>query len=402
MSPVLCRAVGAPTSGLERTRPVLTVRLDAVAHNTRVLTAAAHRLMAVVKADGFGLGAVDVARTALGNGASTLGVATLAEAVELRDAGLTAPVLSWLDAPGTDYADAVVHDVDVAVPSVEHLAGAASAGRRLGRALDVHLFLDCGTARDGCPPVLWPALCAAARRAERDGAVRVVGVMGHLALAASPVATENVEAALRFRRGVEQARAAGLRPVVRHLGATAAVLGLRGVAFDLSRVGAGLVGIDPTGRYPVLRGTARVTAPVVQVRDVGAGTGVGYDHTYRTGDPTRLALLPLGYADGLPVAASGRAEVLVHGRRRPLVGRLSMDQVVVDVGALDVRPGDVVTVIGTGGDPRDPAPTLGEWAAWAGTVPHELLTGLGRRLVRHVVPAVPSSPPSSYDLQEIA
>lgn len=399
MSQALRAACVVAATPLERTRPVLTVHLDAVAHNARVLTTAARRLMAVVKADGFGLGAADVARTTLAHGASSLGVATLAEAVGLREAGLTAPLLAWLDAPGTDYAEAVVHGVDVAVPSAEHLAGVASAARRLGRPLDVHLFLDCGTARDGCPPELWAALCAAARRAELDGTVRVVGVMGHLARAATPGATENVEAALRFRRGVEQARAAGLRPTLRHLGATAAVLGLRGVAFDLSRVGAGLVGIDPTGRYPVLRGAVRLTAPVVQVRDVDAGVGVGYDHTFRTAAPTRLALLPLGYADGLPVTASGRAEVLVHGRRRPVVGRFSMDQVVVDVGTLDVRPGDVATVLGTGDDPRDPAPTLAEWAGWAGTVPHELLTGLGRRLVRHVVPAtVPSSPSRTQEI----
>ncbi|MBD7917431.1 alanine racemase [Cellulomonas sp. Sa3CUA2] len=386
MSTTVCPPGTAPVTPVARTRPVLTVRLDAVAHNTRVLAASARRLMAVVKADGFGLGAVDVARTALAHGARALGVTTLAEAVELRLAGVRAPVLSWLDAPGADLSDAVLHGVDVAVPSLAHLDAAASAARRLGRVVDVHLYLDTGTARDGCPPELWPALCAAARRAELAGTVRVVGVMGHLACAAGLDAAANAAATARFVRGVAQARAAGLRPVLRHLGATAAVLGLPGTAFDLSRVGAGLVGIDPTGRYPVLRAAAQVTAPVVQVRDVGAGVGVGYDHTYRTTARTRLALLPLGYADGLPVSASGHAEVLVHGRRRPLAGRVSMDQVVVDVGDLPVQPGDVATVIGTG---DDPAPTLTEWAGWAGTLPHELLTGLGRRLVRRVVPASP-------------
>jgi len=378
-------------AAVDRTRPVLTVRLDAVAHNTRVLAGSARRLMAVVKADGFGLGAVDVARTALANGADTLGVATLAEAVELRLAGVDAPLLSWLDAPGADLSDAVLHGVDVAVPSIAHLDAAVSAARRPGRVVDVHLYLDCGAARDGCPPELWPGLCAAARRAELAGAVRVVGVMGHLACAAGLDVDANAAATVRFVRGVEHAHAAGLRPSVRHLGATAAVLGLPAARFDLSRVGAGLVGIDPTGRFPVLRAAAQVTAPVVQVRDVGAGVGVGYDHTYVTTAPTRLALLPLGYADGLPVTASGHAEVLVHGRRRPLAGRVSMDQVVVDVGDLPVQPGDVVTVIGTG---DDAAPTLAEWAGWAGTLPHELLTGLGRRLVRRVVPAPLTSLPS--------
>ncbi|SFK14095.1 alanine racemase [Cellulomonas sp. KH9] len=397
MSATLCPTDPCPDAAVARTRPVLTVRLDAVAHNARVLAGSARRLMAVVKADGFGLGAEAVARTALAHGASALGVATLTEAAELRLAGLTAPLLAWLTAPGDDLSDAVLHGVDVAVPGVTHLRAAASAARRLGRVVRVHLYLDCGAARDGCPPELWPALCAAARRAELDGTVRVVGVMGHLPCAASLDPAGNAAARARFVRGVRHAHAAGLRPRLRHLGATAAVLGLPDTVFDLSRVGAGLVGIDPTGRYPVLRGAARVTAPVVQVRDVGAGVGVGYDHTYRTPAPTRLALLPLGYADGLPVAASGRAEVLVHGRRRPLVGRVSMDQVVVDVGDLPVRLGDVVTVVGTGDDDPTadgaPAPTLTEWAAWAGTLPHELLTGLGRRLVRRTVPAGAHVPP---------
>ena len=387
MSATLCPPDTGPVAAVARTRPVLTVRLDAVAHNTRVLAGSARRLMAVVKADGFGLGAVSIGRTALAHGATALGVATLAEAVELRLAGLTAPLLSWLHAPGADLSDAVRHGVDVAVPGVAHLEAAVSAARRHGRVVDVHLYLDCGTARDGCPPELWPDLCAAARRAELDGTVRVVGIMGHLACAASLDPVGNAVATSRFVRGARLAHAAGLRPRLRHLGATAAVLGLPGTHFDLSRVGAGLVGIDPTGRYPVLRGAAQVTAPVVQVRDVGAGVGVGYDHTYRTAAATRLALLPLGYADGLPVTASGRAEVLVHGHRRPLVGRVSMDQVVVDVGALPVQPGDVVTVIGTGDEPGSDAPTLREWASWADTLPHELLTGLGRRLVRHVIPA---------------
>lgn len=390
MSTTLCEPRTGPVATLAATRPVLTVRLDAVAHNTRVLAPSARRLMAVVKADGFGLGAVDVARTALAHGADALGVATLAEAVELRTVGVDAPLLSWLDAPGADLSDAVLHGIDVAVPSLAHLEAAVSAARRTGRALGVHLYLDCGTARDGCPPETWPALCAAAWRAELSGAVRVVGVMGHLACAASLDPEANADATARFAHGVARARAAGLRPALRHLGATAAVLGLPATRFDLSRVGAGLVGIDPTGRFPVLRAAAQVTAPVVQVRDVGADVGVGYDHTYRTSGPTRLALLPLGYADGLPVTASGRAEVLVHGHRRPLAGRVSMDQVVVDVGDLPVRAGDVVTVIGTG---DDLAPTLTEWAGWAGTLPHELLTGLGRRLVRHVVPAPPSATP---------
>lgn len=370
-------------------RPVLTVLLDAVAHNTRELARRAPRLMAVVKADGFNLGAADVARTALAHGAGSLGVTTLAEAAALRAEGLTAPVLSWLDAPGSDLDPAVLHTVDLAVPSTVHLAAVRATALRLGRAVQVHLYLDCGTARDGCPPELWADLCTAAAEAERVGAVRVVGVMGHLACAADPTSPENAAAVRLFTQGVAVAHAAGLRPTLRHLAATAGVLGVPDATFDLARVGAGLVGIDPSGGTGVLRDVVQLTAPVVQVRDVPAGTGVGYDHAYRTPAPTRLALLALGYADGLPVAASGRAEVLLHGRRRPVVGRISMDQVVVDVGDAPVRTGDLATVIGTDPAPAsgEAAPTLAEWAAWSGTLPHEVLTGLGPRLVRRTLPA---------------
>ncbi|KSW29844.1 alanine racemase [Cellulomonas sp. B6] len=383
-----------------RARPVLTVRLDAVAHNTRLLAARAPHLMAVVKADGFGLGAVDLARTALAHGARSLGVTTLTEASALRAAGVTAPVLSWLDAPDADLTPAVLLGVDLAVPDLAHLDAVRATARRLRRSVMVHLYLDCGTARDGCPPEQWARLCAAAADAEREGTVHVVGVMGHLACAADPDDPENAAALARLTHGVAQASAAGLHPAVRHLAATAGVLGVPGSVLDLVRVGAGLAGIDPSGRTSVLRDVAHVTAPVVQVRDVPAGTGVGYDHAHRTSAPTRLALLPLGYADGLPVQASGRAEVLLHGRRRPLVGRISMDQVVVDAGDLPVAPGDVATVIGADapapGGADEPAPTLAEWARWADSLPHAILTGLGARLERRTVAA----PSAGTDLQE--
>jgi len=358
----------------------LTVDLAAVARNTRTLAdRAAGELMAVVKADGFGHGAVDVARTALAHGATRLGVTGLAEAFALRDAGLVVPVLSWLNPVDADFPAALARDVDVAVPSLQHLAAvAAGPGRHR-----IHLHVDAGMARDGAEPEEWAALCRAARRAEQRGEVEVVGVMGHLGCADRPGDPCNALARRRFAWAVEVARSAGLRPRDRHLAATAATLTDARTHHTMSRVGAGLVGIDPSGTT-ALAPAMTLTAPVVQVRRVRAGTVVGYGHTHRTTAPTHLGLIPVGYADGLPRVASGRAEVLVRGRRRPLVGRISMDQAVVDLGPTGADPGDTVTVFGPG---TAGEPTVAEWAAWSDTIEHEIVTGIGARVARRALAA---------------
>jgi alanine racemase len=363
----------------------LEVDLTAVAANTRLLARrATGELMAVVKADGFGHGAADVARTALAHGATRLGVTSVEEALALRQAGLVAPILSWLNPVDADFSAAVAAGVDLAVPGREHLDAVASAapGARL------HLHLDTGMARDGAAPGDWAGLCRAARRAERTGRVRVVGVMGHLANADVPGDPANSSGRTRFAWGMEVARACGLRPVDRHLAATAATLTDPLSHHTMSRVGAGLVGIDPSGTT-ALRPALTLTAPLVSVRRVRAGTPVGYGHTWLAPSTTWLGLVPVGYADGLPRTASGHAEVQVRGVRRPLVGLLSMDMAVVDLGDCGATPGEPVTVFGPGDDGE---PTVAEWAAWAGTIEHEIVTGLGPRLRlrRRVAPALRS------------
>ena len=355
----------------------LDVDLGAVAHNTRLLASrASGELMAVVKADGFGHGAVDVARTALAHGATRLGVTSLEEAWPLLDADLGVPVLSWLNPVDADFATATARGVEVAVPSLPHLAAVAAAPGRTR----IHLHVDAGMARDGADPASWALLCRTARRAEQRGEVEVVGVMGHLGCAADPADDCNALARTRFVWALEHARAAGLRPRDRHLAATAATLTDPRSHHTMSRVGAGLVGIDPSGTT-ALRPAMTLTAPVVSVRRVRAGTPVGYGHAHRTDRATHLALVPLGYADGLPRAAAGRAEVLVRGVRRPVVGQLSMDQLVVDLGDRGVDLGETVTVFGPG-DHGEPA--VAEWAAWAGTIEHDVVTGIGARVARRI------------------
>ena len=364
------------------TRPaaaLLTADLEAVAANTRLFAGRSDAaIMAVVKADGFGHGAVEMARTALDNGAAWLGVTSIDEALQLRAAGLRAPTLSWLNAVDADWSTAVDADIDLGVASRQHLEAVSAAD---GRAR-VHLQLDTGMARDGAEPSAWPELCRAARLAELAGRVDVAGVMGHLGCAADAVDPCNGLGRRRFAWGVQVARGLSLRPRWRHLAATASTLNDPRSHYDLCRIGAGLVGIDPS-RTTRLQGAMTLSAPVVSARRVRTGTPVGYGHTWTAPAATWLALLPLGYADGLPRIASGRAEVQVRGRRRPLVGTISMDQVVVDLGDEPVPPGETVTIFGPG---RHGEPTVADWARWAGTIEHEIVTGIGRRVRRSLRP----------------
>jgi alanine racemase len=246
-------------------------------------------------------------------------------------------------------------------------------------------------ARDGAEPRAWTALCALAARLERQSIVRVAGVMGHLGWADVPGDPANALGRRRFDDAVAVARAHGLAPPVRHLAATAATLTDPRTHYDLCRVGAGLFGIDPSHTL-ALRPALTLTSPIVSVREVAAGTSVGYGHSYVTRRRTRLALLPVGYADGLPRIAAGRASVLLNGRRRPVAGPISMDQTVIDIGSDRAELGQQATVFGPGDDGE---PTVADWARWASTIEHEIVTGIGSRVARHIGPAGPAAATAS-------
>jgi len=356
--------------------PTVTIDLDAVAANTRRLAeATTGELMAVVKADGFGLGAVELAQAALSHGATRLGVTGFQEAARLRAAGIAAPILTWLHAPDADYSLARALDLEVAVPSIAHLAElvVTAPGTR------VHLQLDTGLARDGAAPQTWRALFRQAANLERAGLVTVVGLMGHLPAADDLFGASNATGRARLLGAQQLARRYGLRPQQCHLAATDATLNDPLSHFTMSRCGAGIVGAAGG-----LRGVVTVTAPIVEIRRVPAGTPVGYGHTWIAPEETTLALVPVGYADGLPRLAGARASMLVGGERRPVVGRISMDMTVIDLGSRRASLGDTVTILGPG-DAGEP--TIQDWADWADTLPHEILTGLGSRLRRTYVGA---------------
>jgi len=356
----------------------LVVHESAIRANTAFFAErTGNRLMAVLKADGFGHG--DVAATVVAAGATSIGVTSIAEALRVRGARVDVPVLSWTNAVDADFADAVTADVDLAVPSLAVLHAVVRASAAAGRRARVHLHVDVGMGRDGSPVDEWTALCGLAAEAQALGTVRVVGVMGHMSCADRPDDPQNVRERLVFRNAVRTARRRGLSPAVTHLAATAATITGAGRGFDLHRVGAGLFGIDPSGTSTALRPALSLTTRVVSARRVAAGTGIGYGHDHVVPTTTNTALLPLGYGDGLPRAASGRAEVLVRGRRRPLIGRFSMDMVVVDTGADRLSPGETVTVFGPGSDGE---PTVADWARWSDTIEHEVVTRIGSRVAR--------------------
>jgi alanine racemase len=310
-------------------------------------------------------------------------VTSIAEALALREAGLAAPVLSWLNPVDADFGLALAAGIDVAVPSLRHLSAVMGAARASGRRARVHLHLDVGMARDGCEPAGWPGLCRAASGGEQRGVLHVLGLMGHLGCADNPADPCNEAARARFAWALEAARAAGLRPAMRHLAATAATLTDPRTHHTLCRIGAGLVGIDPS-RTTRLHPALTLTVPVVAVRRVRAGSPVGYGHCWAAPADTTLGLLPAGYADGLPRAASGHAEVMVRGQRCPVAGVISMDQTVIDLRSQRIHPGEAATVFGPGSSGE---PTVADWAAWAGTIEHEIVTGIGARVRRQVTGA---------------
>lgn len=360
------------------------VDLAAIAHNTELLAGRARgALMAVVKADGFGHGMVQVARTALAHGASALGVTSCAEALELRAAGITAPVLSWLHAAHEDFGPALRAGIELSASSSEHLAGIAASAERTGAVASVHLKADTGLSRNGAAMHDWPELVAGARGFEERGLLSVTGLWSHLTHADQPRHPGTAVQMRVFDQAVAHAREAGLRPMLCHLANSAATLALPGSHYDLVRVGIGLYGVEPVrGETFGLSPAMSLRSHVINVKRVPGGTGVSYGHDYTTGRDCTLALVPLGYADGVPRSAAGRAQVWIGGVRRPIAGRVAMDQFVVDVGEGEVGLGDEVVVLGNGARGE---PTVAEWAGWAGTNPHEILTGIGGRVPRRHV-----------------
>jgi len=379
---VAAAAAGAPAAAPQAPGRRAVIDLDAIRHNVRTLAALAApaRTMVAVKADAYGHGALPVARAALEAGAESLAVLDVASAVELRRAGITARLLAWLHGVDTDFRVAVEEGIDLGVSALWELERIAAAGRATGIRARVHLKADTGLSRNGATPELWPDLVRAAVAADAAGELTLHALWSHLA-DASP---EDDDAALaRFHEAVRVAEELGARPVERHLAASSAGIRLPAARFDMVRFGIAVYGISPfddrTGRDLGLIPAMTLEADVVSVKRVEAGQGVSYGLDHRTTGPSTLALVPLGYGDGIPRIAGPRASVLLNGRRFPVAGRIAMDQLVLDVGDLPVEVGDTAVILGPGDRGE---PTAEEWADWAETIGDEIVTRVGPRVDR--------------------
>ncbi|MGH3934989.1 MAG: alanine racemase [Pseudonocardiaceae bacterium] len=366
-----------------RPRAELVIDLDAIRRNVEILVGctatSGAATMAVVKADGYGHGAVDVAAAALQAGASALGVCSIDEALALRRGGIEAPVLAWLHAPGEDLAAGVAAGVDLGIYSTGQLDAAAAAAAATGTMARVHLKVDTGLNRGGAGCGEWPGLV---RVAAATGGVEVVAIWSHLVYADDPTHPIIDQQVRLFEDAYQLALAAGLRPL-RHLANSTATLMRPELHFDMVRPGIAVYGLSPVlGVGDDLVPAMTLRSQVALLKRVPAGEGVSYGHVWHTDRETTLALVPAGYADGVPRALTGRLDVWLAGRRRPVVGRVCMDQVMVDCGDDPVSVGAEVIFFGAG---ENGAPTATEWADKLGTIHYEVVAGMARpRLTRTV------------------
>ena len=361
------------------------VDLAAIGHNVRVLRehAGSAQVMAVVKADGYGHGATQVARAALAAGAGEIGVATIEEALALRRDGITAPVLAWLHRPGTDFAPALQSDIQVALSSPRQLEDLLVAAKLTGVTADVTVKVDTGLSRNGVSPAEYPAMLTALSRAVADEAIRLRGIMSHLAHGDNPDNPVNDLQAGRLADMRNQAREKGVHFEISHLSNSPAAMTRHDLAYDMVRTGIAVYGLSPIPERGdlELRPAMTLKAPIALVKSVSAGEGVSYGHTWVADRETTLALVPIGYADGVFRPLSGRMSVMINGRLRPNVGRICMDQFVVDLGpdAGDVSEGDEAILFGPGADGE---PTAQDWADMLDTIHYEVVTSPRGRVVR--------------------
>ena len=361
------------------------VDLDAIAHNVGVLRdhAGSSQVMAVVKADGYGHGASAVAKAALAAGVAELGVATIGEALALRADGISAPVLAWLHPPGTDFAPALNADVQIGVSSVRQIDDLLTAVAHTGQTASVTVKVDTGLNRNGVSAREFPEVLTALQRATAADAIRVRGIMSHLVSGDVPDDPLNDLQAERFTAMIAEARGRGIEFEVAHLSNSPSTMTRPDLGFDMVRPGVAVYGLSPIPELGDmgLRPAMTLKCPVAMVKSISTGEGVSYGHAWVADRDTTVALLSLGYADGVFRALSGRIDALINGRLRRNVGRICMDQFVVDLGPgpTDVNEGDEAILFGPG---TAGEPTAQNWADLLGTLHYEVVTSPRGRVRR--------------------
>ena len=338
-------------------------------------------LLAVVKADAYGHGLIEVGLVAEKSGADWLGVALLEEAIALRTHGVRIPILAWLLPPGSDFRAAHKHDIDVAVASIA-VFNEISA---LKSQIRVHIEVDTGMTRGGFLDE-WDEFF------HLDfSQVNVVGIFSHFARADEPAEKQNKQQLARFNEMVKDLAAIGINPKIKHLANSAATLKNQDAVFDLVRTGIAMYGLSPdvktlgSSNELSLKPAMQLRAKLHLVKQVAAGQPVGYGASAITQRDTKLGIVAMGYADGIPRIAQG-AGIFYGGRRAPIIGRVSMDQFVVDLGAdSQAMSGDWVTVFGGGAHGEY---TADDWAAASQTINYEIVTRIGPRVPRIYAPHV--------------
>lgn len=381
---------------LNHNRAEAIIDLSAIEKNIKkLLSDSGKPALAVVKADAYGHGLIPVANRAIQAGATWLGVALLEEAIALRESGVKAPILAWLTPVTDDFEIALQNEIDLAVPSLAHLELVIAAVQKTNQIARIHLEVDTGMTRGGAL-YEWDELVVAAAQAEKNNTVKVIGIWSHFARADEPGQEFNNSQRNKFIAAVDVARQAGLKPELMHLSNSAATINDKDSHFDLVRLGIAMYGLSPDvinmgdskklGLIPALTLRARVHL----VKDVPAGSKVGYGGTAETLTDTKIGIISMGYADGVPRNADKTAGVLVGNKMSPILGRVSMDQFVVDLGKeSQVRAGDWAYLIGgfigsdnSGSYTSDTCYTADTWAGACGTINYEIVTRIGPRVKR--------------------
>ena len=359
----------------------LVIDLDAIVRNYASMKARfGTKVQAVVKADAYGHGMVPVARALEAAGVDSFGVADVQEALTLRAAGIKAPILAWLHDPDDDFVAAVSKNVELGIANLEQLDRASTAAKTAGKAARLHLKIDTGLGRNGSSAALWPQLLETVKDAAASGLVEVVGIFSHLSGTSE---ADDLAQIKRFDAAIAVADQLGVKYQLRHLTASDGSLAYPQAHYDMVRVGIALYGLDPfsahrAGEYG-LTPAMTAKAKVVQTKQVEAGQGVSYGYLHKTTSTSTLALVPIGYAEGLPRNASGKAHVTLNGKSYPISSRVAMDQFVLDVGNDIVKAGDEVVLFG---DPAAGAPSVDDLADACDTINYEIVTRMGGRFKR--------------------
>ena len=362
------------------------VDLAAIRHNVKVLQNLAKNseVMAVVKADAYGHGLVPVAKAARQGGATWLGTALLEEAISLRNSGDSGRILTWLGSPNDKWQECIDLGIDISVSSIEIASGVIKAAKKIGKKAKIHIKVDTGLGRNGVMPGDLADLTSLLEEATANGLVEVVAVWTHFALAdapSSPTIAKQLEVLDASFKFVESR---GFKNLMKHAANSAATLTSPHTHFDLVRPGIAVYGITPGGEVGKasefgLRPAMTLKAQAALVKDVPAGHGISYGAEYVTKQNTKIALIPLGYADGIPRIAGNKGPVLANGKKFSVAGRVCMDQFVIDIGDLDFSTGDEVILFG---DPAQNEPDVEEWAKASQSIGYEIVTRLGSRVPR--------------------